>query len=55
MAGTIKQDAAGMAGALAKLTNNALEDKELLNDTKDYNIDEKVAKIRIAYGKYLGE
>lgn len=55
MAGTIKQDAAGMAEALAKLTSNTLGEKDLLNDTKNYNIDEKVAKIRIAYGKYLGE
>lgn len=55
MAGTIKQDAEGMAKALALLAQNALDDKDLMDGTKDYNVDKKVDKIRIAYGKYLGE
>lgn len=55
MAGTIKQDAEGMAKALALLAQNALDDKSLMDGTKDYKVDKKVNKIRIAYGKYLGE
>lgn len=55
MAGTIKQDADGMAKALLLLAQNALDDKDLMDGTKDYNVDKKAAKIRIAYGKYLGE
>ena len=55
MAGTIKQDADGMAKAIALLTQNALAEKDLMDGTKDYNVDKKAAKIRIAYGKYLGE
>lgn len=55
MAGTIKQDAEGMAKAIALLTQNALDEKDLMDGTKDYNVDKKAAKIRIAYGKYLGD
>ena len=56
MAGTIKQDAEGMAKALAHMCGNALEkDKSLLDGMSAYSIDENVAKIRIAYSKYLGE
>lgn len=54
MAGTIKQDAEGMAKALAKLASNAMNGKPLLDGTDDYNKDKDVAKIRIAYEKYLG-
>jgi len=42
MAGTIKQDADGMAAAL-------------LDGMGDYTIDENTAKVRIPYGIYLGE
>ncbi len=56
MAGTIKQDAEGMAEAIAHIANNALdENKSMLDGTDDYTVDENVAKIRIAYAKYLGE
>lgn len=55
MMGTIKQDAEGMAKGIAKLVANATSGKELLDGTKDYNIDKDVAKIRIAYAQYLGE
>ena len=55
MAGTIKQDAEGMAKAIALLAQNALDDKDLMDGTDSYNKDKKVNKIRIAYGKYLGE
>ncbi len=56
MAGTIKQDADGMATAISMIAKNALTDgAPLLNGMNDYNIDKDVAKIRIAYSKYLGE
>ncbi len=55
MTGTIKQDAEGMAKAIAHLAGNAIDDtKELMADTDNYNIDETVAKVRIAYAKYMG-
>lgn len=55
MTGTVKQDAEGMAEALAHLAANALGGKNLLDGTDDYQIDSAVAKIRIPYAKYLGE
>lgn len=56
MAGTIKQDAEGMAKAIATIAENGLsETADLLLNMNEYNIDENVAKIRIAYSKYLGE
>ena len=55
MAGTIKQDAEGMAGAILKCTENAMNDKALLDGMDDYNIDSDVAKLRIAYAVYLGD
>lgn len=55
MTGTVKQDAAGMAGALTHLAKNGLEGKTLLSNTEDYHVDDAVAKVRIAYGKYMGE
>ena len=55
MAGTIKQDAEGMAMVIGKLTKNCIDGKEVLADTEDLNKDEGVAKVRIAYAKYLGE
>jgi len=54
MAGTIKQDAQGMAQLLAKLAANALGEGGLLDGTEAYNRDANAAKIRIAYEKYLG-
>ena len=56
MTGTIKQDADGMATALCQIAKNAQSDgAQLLDSMKNYNIDKDVAKIRIAYSKYLGE
>ena len=56
MTGTIKQDADGMATAIAQIATNALsENASLLDSMDDYNTDKNVAKIRIAYSKYLGE
>ena len=54
MTGTIKQDAQGMAQLLAKLAANALGEGGLLDGTEGYQRDANVAKIRIAYEKYLG-
>lgn len=55
MTGTIKQDAAGMAKAVTKIVKNGLDDGKKLNEgMEEYNVDEKVFKVRIAYSKYLG-
>ena len=54
MAGTIKQDAEGMAKVLALLAANAVSGTPLMNGTENYHKDADVAKIRIAYEKYLG-
>ena len=55
MAGTIKQDAAGMADALSIIAKNMTEGKNMLDGMDKYGIDEGINKIRIAYSKYLGE
>ena len=55
MTGTIKQDAEGMAEALSLMAKNGLsENGKLLDGTEKYDVDKDVAKIRIAYSKYLG-
>lgn len=56
MIGTIKQDAEGMSGAIAHLVNNAGTGKELMADTGDFVIAEKVSnKIYIPYASYTGK
>ena len=56
MAGTIKQDADGMAEAIAKVVKNGLDaGKGILDGMEGYNIDSGVRKVRIAYAVYLGE
>ena len=55
MAGTIRQDADGMAEAIEKIVSNSIEGKALLSDMGDYNVDETVAKLRISYAVYLGD
>lgn len=56
MVGTVQQDAAGMADALALLTANATdESKGLMDGTDTLPVDEAVRKIRIPYAKYLGQ
>lgn len=55
MAGTIKQDAEGMAEALQDIAENALEGEALLDDMEEYTVDSGVAKLRISYEVYLGE
>lgn len=55
MTGTIKQDAEGMAQAIAHLCSNSLSGSaNLMDNTHVYNVDENVNKIRISYAKYLG-
>ncbi len=55
MAGTVKQDAEGMADALRLASESALAGEELTSKLKEYTIDEDVAKVRINYSAYLGE
>ena len=55
MAGTIKQDAEGMATAILKSVQNGIGGKALFSEMTNYNIDENVAKLRIPYAVYLGE
>ncbi len=54
MTGTIKQDSAGLAEAVAKIASNYLEGKGMRAGLDDYNIDKSVFKVRIPYSKYLG-
>ena len=56
MTGTIKQDAAGMADALCLIAQNGLDSEaSLLDGSDEYEVDSGVAKLRIAYSKYLGQ
>ena len=56
MTGTIKQDAEGMAEAIAFLTQNVAEGKAVMDGTASYNISENVSnKIYIPYAAYTGE
>ena len=55
MAGTIKQDAEGMAKAIMKTIDNVLSERAVLDGMGDYQIDEAVDKVRIHYDVYLGE
>lgn len=56
MTGTIKQDAEGMAEAIAFLTQNVAEGKAVMAGTDSYNISENVSnKIYIPYAAYTGE
>ena len=55
MAGTIKQDAEGMANAIALLSGNIANDKALMDGTDTLNVDNDCNKIRIPYGIYTGE
>ena len=54
MAGTIKQDAEGMAEALCLVASNGIEGRAILAGADKYDVDSGVSKIRIAYSKYLG-
>ena len=55
MAGTIKQDADGMAVAIRKVVENGLNGRAILDGMDDYNLDSDVAKVRISYAVFLGE
>lgn len=56
MTGTIKQDAEGMAGCIAKLAENVGGGKAVMDGTDSYNIDKEITnKIYIPYGIYTGE
>ena len=56
MTGTIKQDAEGMANGIAHLVGNVGAGKELMAETDDFNISEKVSnQIFIPYAAYTGE
>ena len=55
MTGTVKQDAEGMAQAIALVTSNALSGKNFFENTDMYHKDDSVAKLRIPYSKYFGE
>lgn len=45
-----------MANGIAYLTKNVADGKDLMADTSDFNISEKVAnKIYIPYAAYTGE
>lgn len=55
MAGTVMQNADGMAEALVKLTQNSLaESGKPMDNVEGLTVDEGVSKVRIAYAKYLG-
>lgn len=54
MAGTIKQDAEGMADAIIRIVKNASSGEDLLFGMDEFDIDKEAKKIRIPYAKYLG-
>lgn len=55
MAGTVKQDAEGMADALRLASESALAGEDLTEKLDDYTIDDDVDKVRINYSAYFGE
>lgn len=55
LAGTIKQDAVGMADAIAKIASNYLNGKEATADLDENYVREGSWKIAIPYSVYLGE
>lgn len=55
MAGTIKQDAKGMAEAILSSVKNGTAGNPLFEGLDEQNIDENVAKFRVPYAVYLGE
>jgi len=55
MAGTIKQDAVGMADAIARITLNYISGLEVTKDLNEAYVREGTWKIAIPYSEYLGE
>ena len=53
MAGTIKQDADGMAEAISIAVNNHLAEKTVTEGMDKFAVDEAVMKIRVPYSVYL--
>ena len=51
---SIKQDAEGMAAAIALLAKNATSGAALMDGTDSYNVDDASAKIRNPYAVYTG-
>ena len=52
MAGSIKQDAVGMASTINTLVKNVQGSAELMANTDQFVVDEGVAKIRVPYAMY---
>ena len=52
MAGSIKQDAVGMATTINTLVKNVQDGAELMANTDQFVVDEGVAKIRVPYAMY---
>ena len=52
MAGSIKQDAVGMASTINTLVKNVQDGAELMANTDQFVVDEGVAKIRVPYAMY---
>ena len=56
MAGSIKQDADGMAQCITDIISNVAAGKDMMDGIADkYTVDDSVNKIRIPYQIYLGE
>ena len=55
MSGTIKQDAEGMAKAIAHLAGNVRDGRDVMNGTEEMHVDENVSKIRVPYGIFTGK
>lgn len=52
MAGSIKQDAVGMATTINTLVKNVQDGAELMANTDQFTVDSDVAKIRVPYAMY---
>ncbi len=52
MAGSIKQDAVGMASTINTLVKNVQDGAELMANTDQFTVDSDVAKIRVPYAMY---
>lgn len=54
MAGSIKQDAEGMASTITTLVKNVQDGSDLMVNTDQFTVDTDVAKIRVPYQMYDG-
>lgn len=55
MAGTIKQDADGMASTIMQLVTNVVSGSALMTGTENMNVDTDAAKIRVPYQKITAD